>query len=188
MQTILTLFSKKDVGDVALDFELTWKDEDSVKIPVITITAEVQRILLQSDKSTKYLNALLKIEIDISKLNIDPTSYLFTHNIDEYLSNIKDNLNYTMNNSDKSNLANTQNPQKLFEIIKTLCYTFLQVSLTQVIMEMKNINHEKAKEELRNLIKGQIDVNAIGKAIITGGAITGTVYIILAALGVAVLI
>ena len=74
-------------------------------------------------------------------------------------------------------------------MIKTLCYTFLQVGSTQIIMELENINHEKGLETLKDLFEGQkIDMNAAGKSLIIGGATGGVLFTlvrVLTALGIA---
>lgn len=83
-----------------------------------------------------------------------------------------------MDNSDKSNLANTQNPQKLFEVIKTLCYTFLQTGSYQVLMEMKETNKEEVEKEVKNIYNHIYDAltdKAIDTVILVSALTAGTI-------------
>ena len=184
IQTLLTLWSsgsKVGDSDAVLDFEFVSKDKDGKKVPVIIITGELQQIIGTSEGATKYLNVLLKFEIDLNKFNIDPASYLFTHNISQYLADKFDTLNLAMANSDKSKFVNTQDPKKLYEMIKTLCYTFLQVGSTQIIMELKGVNEEVGKRELENIYNGVYDVfsnKEIATTMVIGGSSALVVKII----------
>ncbi|MGL5803645.1 MAG: N-acetylmuramoyl-L-alanine amidase family protein, partial [Cetobacterium sp.] len=178
IQTLLTLWnSGSKVGDcdAILDFEFAWQDSNGSKAPVIMITGELQRILETTEKSTKYLNALLKFEIDLSKLNIDPASYLFTHNISQYLLDINHQLMYTLANVDKSKFANTQNPDKIYEILKTLSLTFGQVSLSEILNELKGNTEADGWKEFKNIFE-TIYSGTSETSIVTGVALIANAY------------
>ncbi|MGL5616593.1 MAG: hypothetical protein ACRDD2_10270 [Sarcina sp.] len=180
LQTIATLWSdgnKVNDCDAALDFEFTWLEQNGEKVPVISVTAELQRIIEESKYSTKYINALLKIEIDLSKLNIDPASYLFTHNISQYLLNINQNINYELTHANLGEINETYNPQRIYEVIKTLCYTFLKICSTQILLEMKNIKHEdvlNAIETISEKFNERVNIQMIAKSLILIGFGGGT--------------
>jgi hypothetical protein len=56
-----------------------------------------------------------------------------------------------MANSDKSKFVNTQDPKKLYEMIKTLCYTFGQISLGIILTDFESSTEAEGWKEFENI-------------------------------------
>lgn len=105
IQEILEIWKSPDGKNaVSLDFEFTSTDNGSI----CSLTYVMQHFTKNTDDEVLAGNFLVKIDVNISKLNIIPGSYAFTHNLNQVMEDAGQAIAHDLNIiKNKSSLAET---------------------------------------------------------------------------------
>lgn len=165
IQKILEVWQSKDgKNEYELDFEFSSTDEGKI----VSLTYEMQHFTKNTPEEVLAFNFLVKIDINLSKLNIIPGSYEFTHNFNQVMEDA---------------LVLVENELKVIgsesNLIKTLCGS--SIAISTFILSNNKINLESyldkgekaAIEYINNFDVEKLAVDSIRNAIIAGVFVIG---------------